>query len=307
MATTNTESLTELERRAESTRAELAQTVDALHNRVSPSALKADLRSYVKENPLQAAAIAVGVAYPLWRMVAGMPAPVLLIGAGLAMTQRKSNAADRVYAASGEYGTAQAGSRSSQAGMMSDLKERATEFGRNIAGKAQATIDTVRDMTAEKVGRASDALSETFESSREATADTAQQVAGQVSDTYFRTRDSMADMIERNPLLVGGVAFALGSIVASAVPVTRQEQRLMGDTSEEMKRRAGGLAKRGLQEARTAAEEVYRSAAGEVRSEGLTPDVARRTAREAMERARGAVEETVSGTSPSGGRTGLTS
>ena len=40
----HTESLSELERRAESTRAELAQTVDALHNRVSPSALKADMK-----------------------------------------------------------------------------------------------------------------------------------------------------------------------------------------------------------------------------------------------------------------------
>ena len=44
MATTNNESLSELERRSERTRAELAQTVDALHNRVSPSALKADIK-----------------------------------------------------------------------------------------------------------------------------------------------------------------------------------------------------------------------------------------------------------------------
>jgi len=80
------DSLSELERRAETTRAELAQTVDALHSRVSPGAIKADIRSYVRDNPLQAAAIAVGAVYPLWRMIGAMPAPVLLIGAGLAAT-----------------------------------------------------------------------------------------------------------------------------------------------------------------------------------------------------------------------------
>jgi len=45
MAISSNDSLSELERRSEATRAELAQTVDALHSRVSPAAIKADVKS----------------------------------------------------------------------------------------------------------------------------------------------------------------------------------------------------------------------------------------------------------------------
>ena len=100
MANTNAETFTELERQAESRRAELAQTVDELHNRVSPGAIKADVRNYardrmqmmeerLRENPLQTVALRTGIAYPLWRIIGRIPAPVLLIGAGLALSRRE--------------------------------------------------------------------------------------------------------------------------------------------------------------------------------------------------------------------------
>src|SRR4051794_459213 len=95
-------SLSELERQAEHTRADLIDTVDELHNRVSPQALKDEAKAYVRdtgqhlmqtlerralENPLQTVAIAAGLAYPAWRLLANMPAPILLVGAGIALTQ----------------------------------------------------------------------------------------------------------------------------------------------------------------------------------------------------------------------------
>ena len=95
------QSLSELEREAERTRAGLIHTVDELHSRVSPQAIKQEMRSYAreagqdlmhnlqqraKENPLQTVAVAAGLAYPAWRFIANIPAPILLIGAGLALT-----------------------------------------------------------------------------------------------------------------------------------------------------------------------------------------------------------------------------
>ncbi len=302
MATTNSESLTELERRAESTRAELAQTVDALHSRVSPSALKADVRSYVRENPLQAAALAVGVAYPVWRLIGSIPAPVLLIGAGLAMSRRNGGSGHGASYGNGHVTGSMAGG-----GMMASLKEKASDLGSAIAEKAQDTIDNVRNVASDTATQASGRLSDTYHSSRDAAAETAHQVADQVTDTYARTRDNLADMIERHPLLVGGVAFAVGSLVASAVPVSRQESRLMGESADDVKRRAGDLALQGLSEARSAAQHVYETAAEEVRTEGLTPEAARHTARVAMESAREAVEQTASAAQQPGGRSGRSS
>lgn len=273
MATSSNDSLRELERRAETTRAELAQTVDALHSRVSPAAIRADVRSYLRDNPLQAAAIAVGAAYPVWRMMAAMPAPILLIGAGLAMARRG-------------HGNGSA--------MMASLRDKAADLTSQITETAQDTVENVRTMAADTAARTGDTLAGTLDSTRRAAADTLQQVSERASDGYARASEQIAGALERHPLLAGGVAFAVGSIVASAVPVTRPESRLMGETAEEVRRRSQEFARHGLDEARQVARQVYETAADQIRHEGLTPEAARQTARAAVESARGAMEDTTS-------------
>ena len=98
-------SLTDLKRESERRRAELAETVDQLRSKVSdtvtdfrerasPDAMKAEIGGYLRtrvdalmekarENPLQAAAISVGVGYPLLKIARSIPAPILMVGAGL--------------------------------------------------------------------------------------------------------------------------------------------------------------------------------------------------------------------------------
>lgn len=283
MATSTSDSLSELERRAETTRAELAQTVDALHSRVSPAAIRADVRNYVRDNPLQAAAIAVGAAYPVWRLVGAIPAPVLLIGAGLTMARRTGSRGADGYAPS---------AAGSSAGVMSTLKDTASELGSQITGTAQDTVDTVRHAAADTAARTSDALASTLDSTRRAATDTLHEVTDRASETYARASEQLSDMIERHPLIVGGIAVAVGGILASAVPVSRQESRVMGQAAEDVRRRSQELAMQGLREARNVAREVYDTASEEIRNEGLTPEAARRTARTAVESANEAMEHT---------------
>lgn len=295
MATSSNESLSELERRSERTRAELAQTVDALHNRVSPSAIKADVKGYIRDNPLQAAAIAVGAAYPVWRMVGAIPAPVLLIGAGLAMARRGNG-----NGSASSYGNGYSGARSgSGEGMMSGLKDKASDLTSQITEKAQDTFDSLRGKVSDTTTRTADTLSSTYDSTKQAAADTLHQVSDRASETYARASESLAEIIERNPLLVGGVAFAVGSMIAAAVPVSRQENRIMGESAEELRRRSQDMAMQGFRQARDVAQQVYETASEEVRNEGLTPEAARRTARTAVDTARDAMERTTSGTNRS--------
>jgi hypothetical protein len=69
---------------------------------VSPQAIKEEVKAYARdtgnelihtlerkarEYPLQTVAVAAGLAYPAWRFLINIPAPVLLVGAGLALTQ----------------------------------------------------------------------------------------------------------------------------------------------------------------------------------------------------------------------------
>ena len=101
----NEKSLTDLKREAERSRAELAETVDQLRSRVSdtvtdfrerasPDSMKAEISDYfrtkadalmdrARENPLQTAAIGIGVGYPLLKVARSIPAPILMVGAGL--------------------------------------------------------------------------------------------------------------------------------------------------------------------------------------------------------------------------------
>jgi len=105
-------SLSEIEREAEHTRADLVHTVDELHNRVSPQAIKEEVKAYIREtrqdfirnlerrareNPLPTVAVAAGLAFPVWRLLMNIPVPVLLVGAGLALTRTGSTPAAGAY------------------------------------------------------------------------------------------------------------------------------------------------------------------------------------------------------------------
>lgn len=303
MATNSGETLSDLERRAENNRAELAQTVDALYSRVTPDALKADARSYardtgqqmlasiearVRENPLQAMAVAAGLAYPVWRLIARMPAPVLLIGAGLAISRRGSgngrHDVEARYRAA--YDADQARAAGEAPGVLDTLKEKVGEVRSQLAEKAQETMESVRSTASGQASTAAGVLSDTYQSGREAAAEAVQRA----SETYAQARDNVASVIDRHPLLVGAAAFVVGSLVASSLPVTRPENRLMGKPSDTLKQRAQGMASQGLEQAKAAAQQVYETAAEGIGEEGLTPDVARSTARTAAEAARDAVE-----------------
>lgn len=273
MATSSNQSLGELERRAELNRAELAQTVDALHDRVSPRAIKADVRNYLRDNPLQAAALAVGAAYPLWRMISAMPAPVLLIGAGLAMSRRNPAAL-----------------LPPQGDVVAAVKDKASDIATQLADKAQDTMETVRSRASDTVERASETLASTYQSSRQAASDTIHKVSDRAGEGYARASEQLAQVIDRHPLVVGGIALAAGSLIASAVPVSRPERRLMGEAAGAVRQRSQDLARTGLDEAGAVAREVYDTARDEIGRDGLTPEAARRTARAAVDSARDALE-----------------
>ena len=86
----------------EDLRAQMTDTATDLKDRLSPSAIKAEVTDYVRDsrdqlwdkleqkardNPLQAVAIGAAIAYPAFQLLRAMPAPLLLVGAGLLLSQ----------------------------------------------------------------------------------------------------------------------------------------------------------------------------------------------------------------------------
>lgn len=109
-----TRSVEELRRQSERSRAELSTTLDLLSTRitdtaedlrhkVSPQHVKAEVSDFIgnttrgwldglkrqaMNNPMQAVAAGSAIAVPLLRLARGFPLPLLIIGAGLALTSK---------------------------------------------------------------------------------------------------------------------------------------------------------------------------------------------------------------------------
>src|SRR5580704_14814636 len=140
-------SLSELEREAEHTRADLVDTVDKLHSRVSPQAIKEEVKAYAREasydlvhnlerrareNPLQ-----------------NIPAPILLVGAGLALTQMGgSTRSIRSHERSGERG------REDDAQLTDAVKRKVHD----ASSKLSDVVENLKESSASAAGEAKFAI-----------------------------------------------------------------------------------------------------------------------------------------------------
>ena len=324
-------SLSDMERETEHTRADLIHTVDELHSRVSPQAIKEEVKAYARdtgnelihtlerkarENPLQTVAVAAGLAFPAWRFLINIPAPVLLVGAGLALTQFggsfRAPASERSRQGGGErHGehppdglrqTAQnVSSTLSQAA--EGLKEKVTDAAKQARMGVREGLDAIRSRAA--------AISDTTESARAAASDTvtaateavsttyrsgigaASRTGDQLSESFRQSKENLFATMERQPFLVGGAGLLIGALIASALPVSQSENRLFGDTSDDLKNRARDMASGGLEVAKTTVQDVYQETVSRAQQQGLSPEVVRQTVKGVGDKVKSVVQQAV--------------
>lgn len=334
------ESLSRLEREAERSRADLAHTVGELHDRVTPQAIKEDVKDYVhdksqelyrnversaRDNPLQAVAIAAGLAYPIFRLVSSIPVPILLVGAGLALAKtsrvdaRSSVGAkfrdvkDQVQAKIAEQ-TESLGQHIREGSEA--VKSTAEEAAAQITGTAQRVGSTIMTEAAKLGSRATQVASQTAESARDIASDAATATGETLSSAYHsgvqaasyageqvvditrRSQDRFIEAIERHPLVVGGIGLAIGALIASSLPATRLENLALGESSDGLKAKAGDLAAQGIQAAKTAAGEMYADVAQEAKNQGLTSESVREAGKDVGNKVASAVSRAAGGINP---------
>ena len=217
-------SLSELEREAEHTRADLIHTVDELHERVSPRAIKQEVKDYAREtgyqfihtleqkareNPLQAVAVAAALAYPVWRFLLNIPAPILLIGAGIAVSQaggapRRADARSSLRSSSAVAGAEQV-TDSLQRGVQ-DASSKLTQSAQDLTGKLGAAAEEAKSRLKANVeamgSRAAAAMNQATDKARTAASDAAAAASETLSESYrsgaeaARHRRSRASLAE---------------------------------------------------------------------------------------------------------------
>jgi hypothetical protein len=333
------DSLSQLEREADRTRFNLVNTVDELSTRVSPQAVKSNVTDYVRNsgrelwenigvrarnNPLQTVAIATAVAYPVWRILANVPVPILLVGAGLALSKSGLElGGSKAGGVKATLATAAGGLTEATDSVREDLhnaargvqetaRQTAEQAVEGIAGVARTAgsaassgVETIKRKIGNASGAVGDAVAGVSETASSALSsgyrtgvDATSRGGEMLIESGRRVQDSFSETIERHPLIVGGIGLALGALIAASLPTTPVENRLLGRSSDDLKNRATAFASQGLEVAQDAANEVYEEITRKAEEEGLTSDALRESMKGAGEKVKTVVQNAMGNTGP---------
>jgi ElaB/YqjD/DUF883 family membrane-anchored ribosome-binding protein len=268
----------QLEREAEQTRAQLAQTLDELRERITPGELVDQAVDYAKESG------GGDFVRNLGRQMADNPLPVCLMGAGLAwlmLSNRRPatsdmRAAERVDRVARE-------ARDSVDTTVRETRERVGETAQDVrekVGGAAAslgrTASSAYDSTKARAGSAIDAASEATSEAYEQLAEGASRAASGIASSASTASQSVASASQRflqicteEPLVLAGIGLAIGAVFGAAVPSTEAEDRLLGPSSDRVKERTGEIAQEQLDKGKAVATAAFDETRAQAEKQGL--------------------------------------
>jgi hypothetical protein len=232
-----TKSAADVEREVEASRGELDRTVEALKDKMTPGELFDEASRAMGGAGRQ-------VISKLVEQAKENPMPLAVMGLGLAwlMTSTSRPYEPRSFASSASSGPG--------------LGEKVREVGH----KATDALFSAK----EKLG---DAVTSAGEAGRSAAHDlgSATGAAAGRAETYGRQAGrGFMDMLEREPLLIGGLAVAVGAAIGAALPSTEAEDRIVGEARDRLVEKGREAMQEGLEKAEEVAQAAYSGAKAEV-------------------------------------------
>ncbi|HLH94385.1 MAG TPA: DUF3618 domain-containing protein [Xanthobacteraceae bacterium] len=226
----------QLEREAEQTRSQLAQTLDELRERITPGQLMDQVVDYARDSG------GGDFARNLGRQVSANPVPVCLMAAGMAWLMLSGRRASTLAQ---ETGAAVESS-------VQDLNDQARQAASSVS---------------ENVSSAYAAGKEQLASAGEAASRTGSRIAQGTSSATRQTAQATKNFLQfcaDQPLILAGFGLALGAALGASLPATETENQLMGEGSDKLKGRAQEFAReqyaKGEEAAQTAAHAVKETA-----------------------------------------------
>jgi hypothetical protein len=283
-----TRSVEELRRDSEQSRAQLAATVDRLREqiadtaediryKVSPESIKAEVSGFIShkthgwldalkqqamDNPMQAIAAGTAIAVPAMRLARGLPLPLLMIGAGLALSSKTVRdraaeaAAPGIEKAREVIDEASERAQALGEGMrkaMSDAERQAAGMAGEARESAGGTADAASEMAGDlrnRATQAADAISNKVRSASEMAKEQMERVRSTATNAASAAPATASKVIRDNAVLIGGLGVAIGAILAASLPSTRVEVSVAGEASDRVKRAAGTAAQSGFEAAK---------------------------------------------------------
>jgi ElaB/YqjD/DUF883 family membrane-anchored ribosome-binding protein len=238
----------EIEREIERTRDRMSRNIDELGDRLSPSNLKEEAKSAIKD-AAQGAVSNVGeqarrTSSRLVEVIRENPLPVIAVGAGVTwlLTQRNKSdvSGDRMarYAYTGPERRQSHGIKERVGGAVSGVKESVSE-----------TVGGVAERASELKRRAGDRIGD---------------VGGQARWQTQRIKTNLEHAAEENPLALAIGAAVVGLALGLLLPGTQREDELMGSARDQLVDRAGETVERAKEAAVEAGREVKETVKAEV-------------------------------------------
>ena len=307
-----TQSVEELRRQSERSRAELSATLDQLSSRisdtaedlrhkVSPQHVKAEVSDFIgnttrgwldglkrqaMDNPMQAVAAGSAIAVPLFRLARGFPLPLLMIGAGLALTSKtvRNRVNEAAAPAMDMAGNMIAEKANSMGGSVEDAVSWAREQSTDTATRARDAVAGMTEQVLNQATQASTTVSEKLKGSLDTAKDKFEQARSTVASTAAAAKDAAVaapakagQAIGDNAALITGLGVAIGALLAAALPTTHAEASVMSGASARVKKAAEDAARSGVETAQNVVNSATDAAAKSVADADLGAHASRLT------------------------------
>jgi hypothetical protein len=274
-------SIESLRNRSEQSRAQLKETIsqfsqtlsdttDELKTNLSPHHLKEEVRAYANEkkanavqalrdnvanHPLEVLAIGAVLTYPLLGIFRKVPVPLALIGAGLLLSRNRDRSTVEKPAES--KGLENGGETTNGEGLGGRLRTGLDEGQASVVSAGTKTAEAVADMATSAISGVQS---------------TTEDIAARAAKVGKDSKDALAGMVHSNPLLLGGVAIAIGGFIAASIPAFRIEERVLGKGGEALKDTVRKAADGAIAGAKAEATKVADNISAAARETGLTPE-----------------------------------
>ena len=220
-----------------------------------------DLGTAVRENPVSAALIGMGL---VW----------LLTGAANPLSTARSLArrtgADRFPDAAADAFSSGREAISSGFDAVADtastLASRASDGMQSLGDRGFSAANHISDTGSAALRRMSRAGSDLADSAT----GSFREIPDRGSEAFASVKDSLTDLFERQPLFLGAVGIALGAGIAASLPSTDFETDLLGETADEFRQTASRFVAEQKENVTGLASGVATAVQEEAKAQGLT-------------------------------------
>jgi hypothetical protein len=305
-------STAQLEREAEQTRTQLAESLEELRSSLTPGQILDQFTDYVGDGAAGA------FARNLRDQAVNNPMALVMMGASVAWlafggrggarrgTVDARAAADRMQDVARQAreaareGASEARSRLNETSnsikeTAADASERASQWATDAGAGAKSALgrstqtaagarDRFREMANSAAGSMTSTAAEAYDSMAAGARDTASKISEKTRTMGQRTiagGNSLVQFCRDQPVLVAGIGLVIGATIGALLPRTDVEDRAMGESSDALKEQATEAAMDTASKTAKVADHALDAAQDEARRQGLAAKALERVGEEA--------------------------